>query len=392
MAKRAAAQPSVRASEPATPALLHAPERRITRLDDVLGQVHAKRTLQAALDAGRVHHAWIFHGPAGVGKRTAAVAFAAALLDPTTQPDLSGRRTPEAGSPVSTLVAAGTHPDLHVVTKELAAISREQTVRAGKQLSIARAVLDEFVLEPAARTRILPGASLAGKVFIIDEAELIAPAVQNVLLKTLEEPPAGTVFVLVTSAEDRLLPTIRSRCQRVPFTPLDDAEMGEWVRLSGLSVDADRAKWVLRYSGGSPGAASVAVEHDLFAWEAELGPMLDDLARGRFALNLSKAMYDRIEERAGDAVKRDPQASKDAANKLWARRMLSFVAERHRSALRARAKALKPDQAGEDETTLRLLAGIDAVTEAERAIASNTQVGFALDAMIARTLRSPALV
>jgi DNA polymerase-3 subunit delta' len=211
-----------------------APVHGITTLDQIIGQAGAKRTLERAMQSGRVHHAWIFHGPAGVGKKTAAVAFAAAMLDPSTSADLGGNLVPEQDSAVQRLVRSGTHPDLHIITKELAAMSREDTVRKGKQFGIAKEVVEEFLTEPAGKSRMMPGESRAGKVFIVDEAELLSPISQNTLLKTLEEPPAGTVIVLVTSAEERLLPTIRSRCQRVSFSPLEEGEMNKWLSRRGV--------------------------------------------------------------------------------------------------------------------------------------------------------------
>jgi DNA polymerase-3 subunit delta' len=154
-----------------------------------------------------------------VGKFTTALAFAAVILDPSSQPDLSGVIEPDPESASQQLLAAGTHPDLHIITKELAVVSRVDSVRDSKQRNIAKAVLEEFLLEPAARTGSMNGA-LASKVFIVDEAELIDGVGQNSLLKTLEEPAPGSVIILVTANEERLLPTIRSRCQRVGFAPL----------------------------------------------------------------------------------------------------------------------------------------------------------------------------
>src|ERR1051326_6125977 len=82
--------------------------RPITLLDQIIGQAAAKRPSQSSMQSGRIHHAWIFHGPAGVGKFSSAVAFAAALLDPTTSPDLSGNLGPEEGGPVQQMIRAGT--------------------------------------------------------------------------------------------------------------------------------------------------------------------------------------------------------------------------------------------------------------------------------------------
>lgn len=359
-----------------------APVHPITRLDQVVGQSGARATLEAAMRSGRVHHAWIFHGPAGVGKCTTAVAFGAAMLDPTLAADLSGTLSPEEGSRVQTLVRAGTHPDLHVVTKELAAVSREQKTRDGKQITLATDVVKEFLIEPAQRSCVLrsPG-SLAGKVFIVDEAELMNAVAQNLLLKTLEEPPEGTVIVLVTSSEDRLLTTIRSRCQRVGFVPLDEQQMAEWMRGSGVEASPEHARLLLRFAQGSPGAARLALDNDLLSWQSAIGPMLDQLWESRFPAELGPTMERLIKDRAEAAVKAAPDASKDAANKFWARMMLGYVAEDVRRRLRA-----APADAG---IAARALAMTDAIQLAEGFLGSNVNLTLLLENLAAQMAVEP---
>lgn len=387
MAKRPAKIIESTVGEPAETTPRHA----ITLLEQVIGQSQAKGVLQGAMQSGRVHHAWIFHGPAGVGKFTAAVAFCAALLDSTLSPDLGGNLAPEPDSQVQQLVKAGTHPDLHVITKELAAISREQTVRDGKQLSIAKAVVDEFLLEPSQRSRVLTGASKAGKAFIIDEAEMMNAATQNAILKTLEEPPEGTVIVLVTSSEDRLLTTIRSRCQRVAFTPLSDQEMTAWVksREEFAATKGGEREWLLRFAQGSPGAALSAVEHGLFAWQEALGPLLDTIGRGKYPPEMAGAMHKLIGEQAEAAVKVNPDASKDAANKAWMRRMLSFIAEDLRQRLRAQTAGKTAEQVQEDMTAQRILAAIDVVVRTEQQMYSNVNQQLLLENLVAQMCAEP---
>jgi len=388
MAKRAPKSDSPLAPSEALP--LHP----ITTLDQLLGQSHAKRTLQTAMHSGRIHHAWIFHGPAGVGKFTAAIAFAATLLDPTTSPDLSGSLAPEPDSHVQRLVRAGTHPDLHIIAKELAAISRADTVRNSKQSGIAKEVVEEFLTEPAARSRVLPGDSRAAKVFIIDEAELLGPIPQNTLLKTLEEPPAGTVIILITSAEERLLPTIRSRAQRVSFTPLEEPDMMKWLsRRSGDAgigaVEPEKRSWLLRFAAGSPGAADIALANDLFTWETALREPLKSIEQGRFPIGLGESLAKMIDERAAAWVKQNPDASKDAANKTWARRMLGFLAEDTRTRLRLRTQGKSADQVEQDASAQRLLNAIDAIAAAESHLAMNVNLALLLENLVAQMSVEP---
>jgi DNA polymerase-3 subunit delta' len=360
------------------------PVARRVRLAGVMGQDRAVGNLRKAIGSGRLHHAWIFEGPPGVGKFTAALGFAGAILDPTTAPGLSGEIEPEEGSPTQRLLEAGGHPDLHIITKELAAVSRERGVRESKQRTIAKDVLDEFLIEPAARTSASRG-GLAAKVFIIDEAELIDARGQNALLKTLEEPAAGSVIIMVTSHGERLLPTIRSRCQRVAFCPLAEEDMQRWLRGSGLDLTGlekeDRA-WLLSFAEGSPGMATLALETGLVGWRRAIAPMLAEVERGRFPLGGGAAMAKLAEEWAQAWVDRPGHegASKDAANKAAYRQLFRLLAHHYRGGLRAGGSG----GAGGVE---RPLLAIDLIQEAEGQVASNVAGEFVLENLTAQLAR-----
>lgn len=354
---------------------------RATSLSGVLGQGRAVETLRASLVGGRVHHAWVFTGPMGVGKRTAAEAFAAALLDPTTAPDLAGVPEPDPASQTQRLIAAGTHPDLHIVTKELARYSDNSQIRERKLLSIPKEVIDQHLLRPIALASSLRLGGLASKVFIIDEAERLdrsrtnAP-VQNSMLKTLEEPPAGSVIILVTSAEEMLLPTIRSRCQRVVFTTLDDESMERWLARSGIAAEGAERRWLLDYAAGSPGRLVQAHEGGMYEWHRAVEPMLADLDRGKFPQTLGSTMASLIDEWAKQAVSKNPQASKEAANVTGTRAMLSMLAERARRRLREAASR------GEDVGVPARM--IDAVERADREVGANVALVHVMDNLAAQ--------
>lgn len=349
-------------------------------LSDILGQDRAVATLRATLSADRVHHAWVFHGPQGVGKMTGARAFAAMLLDPTLATNLSGEMEPDPGSETARLIAAGVHPDLHIVTKELALFSDDAQVRARKLMTIPRQVVDEHLIKPATLTARVPGGARAGKVFVVDEAELLDEGTQNAVLKTLEEPAPGTVIILVTSRESRLLPTIRSRCQRVAFNALDEASMRAWAKRDDAmrAVGEEQREWLLMFADGSPGRASNALAQGLFAWSRTLAPMLDDASRGRFSPDMGKAMADLIEQYAQAWVEARENASKDAANKDGARQMFALLTHEARRALR---EARTPDQAE------RALHAIDRVGECERNIDSNVNPKFAFEELASSLAR-----
>ncbi len=204
-------------------------------MDKILGQARAIDMLQAALRTGHAHHAYVFHGSAGVGKFTTAKAFAKIILCHDPQTDLGGRVIACGGCASCRLLRgesgsaqnSGVHPDFLVVTKELARFSDDRKIRERKQLTIPVEVLESQFIEPIHRAPQLRH----NKVLVIDEAELIDSRGQNLLLKTLEEPPAGMYLILVTASEDKLLPTIRSRCQRHRLRPAAvDEVLDRWLK------------------------------------------------------------------------------------------------------------------------------------------------------------------
>ncbi len=347
----------------------------------ILGQEKAVETLLTAWSSGRLHHAWIFSGPRGVGKFTTAVELARLLLDPSSRP---GAAT-EAGAAgrASFLIDKGTHPDLHVIYKELALYSDDAELRRKKLTNIPIDVLRERMIgghtrggkyhEPVAfKTPVLG----QGKVFIIDEAELLEDAAQNLLLKTLEEPPPRTYIFLITTQPQHLLPTIHSRCQHARFGPLDDPAMRSWLDRAGLDLDATRAAWVLRFAGGSPGAAQLAAGYGLHTWQATLAPLLEQAASGVYAPQLGETMSGLIEEFASTWVKRHPSASKDAANLDGLRHLLSVLGAWARRRLEERLDRGEP---ADD-----VLETVDLVRAAERQIESNVNLKLVLENLAAQ--------
>jgi DNA polymerase III subunit delta' len=171
----------------------------------ILGQERAVALLRRAWMEGRVPQAYCFTGPAGVGRRGAALALAQALncLAPVGDPAVDA-----CGACRSCRkVAAGEHPDVTLVTPA------EKTVITIDQIRVV-----------SARAALRPYEG-AVKVWILDPAEQLQEAAANALLKTLEEPAGQALFVLVASGFHGLLPTIRSRCQEVRFDPLPDAAL-----------------------------------------------------------------------------------------------------------------------------------------------------------------------
>ena len=320
------------------------------------------------MQGDRMHHAWIFSGPVGVGKRTMAEELARIVLDPALDAGHLGEPEPVLATEAGALLAAGTHPDLHLIRKEDSIYSDNRQLRERKQLNIPLDLLRERMIggrtsdgkvkdAPAYRTPSMGH----GKVFIIDEAELLDRTAQNVLLKTLEEPPAGTFIILVTARPERLIPTIRSRCQQLPFGTLDTDAMGKWIAESEHDDGDDASRnWLLSWSEGSPGRYENARRHDLVQWVATLEPMLADADRGRFAPDLGATMVELIEQFSEVELAENPKASKEAANRAGVRSLIRLLGHHLRSLLANTDDARLQDRCC---NTIDLLAQIEQESE-----------------------------
>jgi DNA polymerase-3 subunit delta' len=186
------------------------------------GQARAVAQLQRA--ATRPVHAYLLVGPRGSGVEEAARCFAAALITTDASSSEDGERTWD-------LVLRGVHPDVVEIDPPATQIRIED----------AQAVVDEVWRSPIEGER---------KVVVLFDAERLRlnEAAANKLLKTLEEPPPRAVIVLVTSGADQLLPTIRSRCQRVDFAYLGADAVAEALVADGMP--AERAELLARLAGG----------------------------------------------------------------------------------------------------------------------------------------------
>lgn len=230
---------------------------------DVIGQARAVGFLQRALMTGRIAHAYLFNGPSGVGKRTAALAFAQALdcEQITLHPESphASRLTPSDGCGECRScrhIASGQHPDVQVIEPDGAILKIEQ---------IRTLEADAALVPYEARW----------KVFILAGAERMNEQAANALLKTLEEPAKDTVFILLTGTVAALPSTIASRCQTVTFIPLPHGQIEVLLRERGM--EASQARLIASLSRGSierafsSEVASLPETRDLF---------LDAIGRG----------------------------------------------------------------------------------------------------------------
>ncbi len=233
---------------------------------EILDQSAAVRALEAAMEKERVAHAYIFVGPAGVGRKAAARAFASAL----------NCEAPEGSGPCDAcescrLIAEAKHPDVQTImpTKRSSTITVDQ--------------IKEML--PFAHMRPIMGKY---KVFIISEADRLGLESANKLLKTLEEPPPRTVFILITENPERVLPTVASRCQMIKFTRLG-ADSVKRILISDYGIEPDNAAVAAELAGGQ-------VTRGLEFADPTRMEIIFDIAASLDALPSRMAAYDRLLE------------------------------------------------------------------------------------------------
>ena len=219
----------------------------------IVGQNKPVEAFSSAWAGRKLHHAWLLGGPRGVGKASFAHAAARRVLADAAGPsvELPGLETPD-DHPTVKLVEAGSHPDmrwLERLPKEKGeGLARDITVKQIRQLG-------EFMGMTAALS--------PWRVAVIDSMDELNKEASNALLKMLEEPPANTLFFLVSHAPGRLLPTIRSRCRRMHFDPLTDDAMTSILEARSTGLGEAQRKQIVSMSFGSAGRALAFAELNL---------------------------------------------------------------------------------------------------------------------------------
>jgi DNA polymerase-3 subunit delta' len=216
----------------------------------IVGQGRAVEQFATAWASRRLHHAWLLAGPKGVGKASFAHAAARRVLADAAGPpfDLPGIET-EDDHPIVKLVEAGSHPDMRWLER----LVNEKTGNLARNISVDQVrELGEFMSMTAALS--------PWRVAVIDTVDELETSGANALLKILEEPPANTLFVLVSHAPGRLLPTIRSRCRRLDFHKLDDDAMTSILATHAPDVATAERHKIIGMSFGSAGRALAFAE------------------------------------------------------------------------------------------------------------------------------------
>ena len=250
----------------------------------LIGNDAARDAFVAAADGTALHHAWLLTGPEGVGTGMFAREMALRLL--ATALDGRSRMRGEIGEDhrVAQLMAAGAHPDY----RELVRLPKDpdkpdQDIARSIKIDQVRTLQPMFATKPALSSR---------RVIVIDAIDDLERPGANALLKNLEEPPVGTIFLLVSHSPGRLLPTIRSRCRQLRFDPLTDDQVAAVVRTHIPEIEAAEVAALVAAADGSPGRALAYAGLSVAALDRDLSEIAatgdtDNRIRSRLAKSLA---------------------------------------------------------------------------------------------------------
>lgn len=226
----------------------------------MIGHEEAEAAFLEAWQAGRLHHAWLLAGPQGMGKGGFAERVARFLVTHGPGGDGPAVTLDDPGdAAMARLVEAGNHPEILRLVRQA----------KDKSKDLARNITIEQVRE--LKTRLHFSLSLGEwRVIIVDAIDDLEAAASNALLKTLEEPPAKTLFLLVSHSPGRLLPTIRSRCRTLRFQPVDHDVMTAWLHALRPMLEMTEVRAIVAASGGVPGKALALIDSDVAAMEKKL--------------------------------------------------------------------------------------------------------------------------
>jgi DNA polymerase-3 subunit delta' len=312
-----------------------------------------------AVRRGRLAHAYLFTGPAGVGKRLFALELAKSLLCEKAA-DGSLQACDHCSSCVQ--VEAGTHPDFFTAVRPPEALEFP--------IDLMRQLCASFALK-SARGR--------GKVILIDDADDLNEEAANCFLKTLEEPPPRSVLILIGSTADRQLQTIVSRCQVIRFAPLPPELVDELLQPQGIDDAAMRARLV-RLSAGSPGLAKELADPALWDFRREL---LSGLTKTPIpSVDLSRQWMDFVEEAGKESAAQRRRAQ------LVLRLLIDFLDDALTVAMNGTPRRTETDERTGLETLARragpdrLLEALERCLEADRQIDRRVQLVLILEGLM----------
>ena len=236
------------------------------------GHREGEEAFLEGLRSGRLHHAWLIGGAQGIGKATLAYRVARAVLDPQNASERSHTSLDvPADSHVARQVAALSHPNLAVLRRSPPTDKKAASTTI--PVDAVRRALNMF------------GSTAANggyRVCIVDSAEDLTISSANALLKVIEEPPPRSLFLIVSHAPQRVLPTIRSRCRRLLLRPLEDQEIRAAIRSLGSpwsDIPPDVVDQALRYGEGSVRRTLELLDAEKVAFIDQVTRLLDGLPR-----------------------------------------------------------------------------------------------------------------
>jgi len=297
----------------------------------ILGNALAQNAFLTAMRGPSLHHAWLFTGAQGRGKGSFARAAASRLLAEAAGEILfDGLAVPDT-SRTRNLIAAGAHPDYRVLQRLTKDGKEDADLVRSITIAQVRTLQPMFATSPTMSPR---------RVVIIDAVDDLERGGANALLKNLEEPPAGTIFLLISHAPGRLLPTIRSRCRLLRFDALDAVSVEAVVRAQSPDASEAEIAALVKAGEGSPGRALGYAGLDLAALDTMIARIAQDgdasnVARSKLAkvlaLKAAQPRYDAFLDRApafiaAEAGRRSGPQLREALDAYDAARALSSSA------------------------------------------------------------------
>ena len=328
----------------------------------IIGHAAPLAALERAIESGAPAHAWLFAGPEGLGKRTAAIEFAAALncLSPDNKP--CGQCRPC----LDTL--ASRHTDVELVAPGGMCDEPDHRDHADSRgLRICQVRRLERVLSTTAY-------SGGRRVAVVDAADTLQAEAANAFLKTLEEPPAGSVIILLVERPERLPETVMSRCQRLDFRPIDRDTLHE--ALTARGADASTAEAITSAAAGRIGWALRALEDPSML--DERSRMLDDAVRLAHAGRVARFAWARDAQGRGSDDARERYLRELSIWETWWRDVLLYSAGGSDGALN-RDRAAVLSQEGNMYRPTEIVAFLQSLINTREMMQANVDPQLALE-------------